>query len=98
MLDVAEEHKKKKISTSIVKGVYDAPTADQADKCIALIPLEKGKYWYVLFYEGLNLIWILIVLIEGIFDILKKKIITFTSSFFEARHGFQKSELKQLLK
>lgn len=44
MLDVAEEHKKKKISTSIVKGVYDAPTADQADKCIALIPLEKGKY------------------------------------------------------
>jgi hypothetical protein len=27
----------------------------------------------VLFYEGLNLIWILIVLIESIFDILKKK-------------------------
>ena len=56
MLDVAEEHKKKKISTSIVKGVYDASTADQADKCIALIPLEKGKYWYVHFYGGLNLI------------------------------------------
>lgn len=47
MLDVAAEHKKKKISTNIIKGVYDATTADSADKCIAMIPGEKGKYWYV---------------------------------------------------
>ncbi|XP_052091437.1 kinesin-like protein KIF28 [Mytilus californianus] len=43
MLDVAAEHKKKKISTNIIKGVYDATTADSADKCIALIPLEKDS-------------------------------------------------------
>ncbi|OWF37465.1 Kinesin-like protein KLP6 [Mizuhopecten yessoensis] len=41
MLDEAEKHNKKKISTSLIKQIYNASTADAADKCIALIPQEK---------------------------------------------------------
>lgn len=47
MLNKAEEHKKKRITVGLIKQIYNAPTADEADKCIALIPNEKGKYWYV---------------------------------------------------
>ncbi|KAL4229280.1 hypothetical protein ACF0H5_012320 [Mactra antiquata] len=41
MIEVAEEHKKRKVSTKLIKDIYHAPTNDQAEKCIALIPLEK---------------------------------------------------------
>ena len=48
MIECAEEHQKRKISTKLIKDIYVAPTEDQAQKCIALIPLEKGrKQWYV---------------------------------------------------
>ena len=43
MIDVAEEHQKRKISTKLIKDIYHAPTHDQAEKCIALIPLERGR-------------------------------------------------------
>lgn len=43
MLDEAEKHNKKKISTNLIKQIYNASSADAADKCIALIPQEKGK-------------------------------------------------------
>jgi hypothetical protein len=46
MIEVAEEHQKRKVSTKLIKDIYNAPTNDQAEKCIALIPLEKGrKQW-----------------------------------------------------
>ncbi|XP_069121894.1 kinesin-like protein KIF28P [Argopecten irradians] len=41
MLDEAEKHNKKKISTNLIKQIYNASSADAADKCIALIPQEK---------------------------------------------------------
>ncbi|CAL1536203.1 unnamed protein product [Lymnaea stagnalis] len=41
MLDAATEHKKKKISTSLISQIYSAGTEDQAQKCIGLIPKEK---------------------------------------------------------
>lgn len=47
MLEVAEEHKKRKISTKLIKDIYNASTEDAAQKCIKMIPMEKGKYWYV---------------------------------------------------
>ncbi|XP_045207845.2 kinesin-like protein KIF28P isoform X2 [Mercenaria mercenaria] len=43
MIEVAEEHHKRKVSTKLIKDIYHAPTNDQAEKCIALIPLEKGR-------------------------------------------------------
>ncbi|XP_060555492.1 kinesin-like protein KIF28P [Ruditapes philippinarum] len=43
MIEVAEEHQKRKVSTKLIKDIYNAPTNDQAEKCIALIPLEKGR-------------------------------------------------------
>lgn len=43
MIEVAEEHQKRKVSTKLIKDIYHAPTNDQAEKCIALIPLEKGR-------------------------------------------------------
>jgi len=43
MIDTAEEHKKKKLRTALIKDIYVASTNDQAEKCIALIPLEKGR-------------------------------------------------------
>lgn len=45
MIETAEQHKKKKISTNLIKDIYHAATVDAAEKCIALIPLEKGKIW-----------------------------------------------------
>ena len=46
MIEVAEEHKKRKVSTKLIKDIYNAGTEDQAQKCINLIPLEKGRnYW-----------------------------------------------------
>lgn len=47
MLEVAEQHKKKKLSTELISKIYNAATEDVAQKCIKLIPLEKGKCWYV---------------------------------------------------
>ena len=43
MIEVAEEHNKRKVSTKLIKDIYQAPTEDQAQKCIALIPLETGR-------------------------------------------------------
>lgn len=43
MIAVAEEHQKRKVSTKLIKDIYHAPTNDQAEKCIALIPLEKDS-------------------------------------------------------
>ena len=48
MLAVAEEHKKKRLRVALISDIYTASTEDQAQKCIALIPQEKGKHWYVL--------------------------------------------------
>ena len=47
MLEVAEEHKKKRLRTELISSIYHATTEDMAQKCIKLIPLEKGKCWYV---------------------------------------------------
>lgn len=47
MLEAATAHKKKKISTDLISKIYTAGTEDQAQKCISLIPKEKGKHWYV---------------------------------------------------
>ncbi|KAK3595061.1 hypothetical protein CHS0354_043156 [Potamilus streckersoni] len=41
MIEVAEQHKKKRLRTELIKDIYMAQTADKADKCIALIPKEK---------------------------------------------------------
>ncbi|PVD36027.1 hypothetical protein C0Q70_02997 [Pomacea canaliculata] len=41
MLEVAEEHKKRKISTKLIKDIYNASTEDAAQKCIKMIPMEK---------------------------------------------------------
>lgn len=43
MLDVANEHKKKRLTTGLIAQIYNAPTEDQAQKCIALIPQEKDE-------------------------------------------------------
>ncbi|XP_070175288.1 kinesin-like protein KIF28P isoform X2 [Littorina saxatilis] len=43
MLEVAEEHKKKKLRTKLISDIYHAPTEDAAQKCIKLIPLEKDE-------------------------------------------------------
>jgi len=43
MLAVAEEHNKKRITVNLIAQIYNAPTEDQAQKCIKLIPQEKGK-------------------------------------------------------
>ena len=49
MLEVAQEHNKKKLRTQLIADIYNATTEDAAQKCIKLIPLEKGKCWYVSF-------------------------------------------------
>ncbi|XP_059144638.1 kinesin-like protein KIF28P isoform X3 [Physella acuta] len=43
MLEAALEHKKKRISTDLISQIYNAGTEDQAQKCIKLVPKEKGK-------------------------------------------------------
>lgn len=43
MLEEAEKHKKKKLTTDLIQKIYYAPSNDAAEKCIALIPQEKGK-------------------------------------------------------
>lgn len=43
MLEEADKHKKKKLTTDLIHKIYYAPTNDAAEKCIALIPQEKGK-------------------------------------------------------
>lgn len=54
MLEVAEEHKKKKLRTQLIAEIYHAASEDAAQKCIKLIPLEKGKCWYVSFLKRLH--------------------------------------------
>ncbi|XP_041372207.1 kinesin-like protein KIF28P [Gigantopelta aegis] len=41
MLDLAEQHKKKKLSTSLIRSIYNAPNADAAEKCLKMIEKEK---------------------------------------------------------
>lgn len=41
MLEEAEKHKKKKLTTDLIQKIYYAPSNDAAEKCIALIPQEK---------------------------------------------------------
>ena len=48
MLACAEQHQKKRLRVALISDIYTASTEDQAQKCIALIPQEKGKHWYVL--------------------------------------------------
>ncbi|KAH3701132.1 hypothetical protein DPMN_076116 [Dreissena polymorpha] len=43
MIAVAEEHNKRKLRTALIKDIYVAPTNDQAEKCIKLIPLEQDS-------------------------------------------------------
>lgn len=43
MIEIAEQHQKLKITTKLIKDIYNAPTSDLAEKCIALIPMEKGR-------------------------------------------------------
>lgn len=43
MIDEAESQNKKKISTKLIKDIYNAPNSDAAEKCIKLIAKEKGK-------------------------------------------------------
>merc|ERR1711923_297830 len=43
MLAVAEEHNKKRITVNLISQIYNAPTEDQAQKCIKLIPQEKDE-------------------------------------------------------
>ena len=45
MLEEADKHKKKKLSIVLIRNMYDANNADSMDKCLKLVPLEKGKYW-----------------------------------------------------
>nr|KAG5700037.1 hypothetical protein BaRGS_028274 [Batillaria attramentaria] len=47
MLEKAEEHKKKKLSVKLIGDIYHAPTEDAAQKCIAMIPMEKGSMNYL---------------------------------------------------
>ncbi|KAK3105700.1 hypothetical protein FSP39_003807 [Pinctada imbricata] len=47
MCEEAERHKKKKLSTKLIRDMYDANNADSMERCLKLIPQEKGKYWYV---------------------------------------------------
>ncbi|XP_046565118.1 LOW QUALITY PROTEIN: kinesin-like protein KIF28P [Haliotis rubra] len=41
MLELAEEHKKKKLSTKLIKDIYHAQSSDAAEKCLKLVPQEK---------------------------------------------------------
>ncbi|XP_050405632.1 kinesin-like protein KIF28P isoform X1 [Patella vulgata] len=41
MLELADQHSKKKISTQLIKNIYHAPTHDQAEKCLKLVEKEK---------------------------------------------------------
>ncbi|KAL5010885.1 hypothetical protein ScPMuIL_013190 [Solemya velum] len=43
MLEVAEQHKKKRLSLKLIHDIYHAPTADAAEKCMLLIPQEKDE-------------------------------------------------------
>lgn len=43
MLEVATEHKKKKLRVQLISDIYNATTEDAAQKCIQMIPQEKGK-------------------------------------------------------
>ncbi|XP_076455652.1 kinesin-like protein KIF28 isoform X2 [Babylonia areolata] len=41
MLEVATQHKKKKLRTQLISDIYNAPSEDAAQKCIQMIPQEK---------------------------------------------------------
>ncbi|KAL8616435.1 hypothetical protein ACOMHN_041038 [Nucella lapillus] len=43
MLEVATEHKKKKLRTQLIADIYHATTEDAAQKCIQMIPKEKEQ-------------------------------------------------------
>ncbi|XP_064643927.1 kinesin-like protein KIF28 isoform X2 [Lineus longissimus] len=40
MVEISDQYKKKRISLSVIKGVLEAHSQDQAEKCMALIPKE----------------------------------------------------------
>merc|ERR1712130_832194 len=43
MIECAQQHSKKRITVGLINDIYVAPTEDKAQKCIALIPLEKDE-------------------------------------------------------
>lgn len=57
MLEEADKHKKKKLTTDLIHKIYYAPTNDAAEKCIALIPQEKGKQ-LVRILGGIFFLWL----------------------------------------
>ncbi len=39
---LAEQYEKHRISTKLIKDILHAPTQDIAEKCLKMVPKEKG--------------------------------------------------------